>query len=87
LAALWENTMNPFIGEIRTFCFNWAPEHCAQCNGQLLPIKQNQALFAVLGIMYGGDGRTTFGLPDMPPASENGPYYCITLQGAFPMRR
>jgi microcystin-dependent protein len=86
LAALWENAMNPFIGEIRTFGFNFAPEYWLQCNGQLLPISQNTALFSLLGTMYGGDGRTTFGLPDMPPVSESGPYYCIAQQGVFPHR-
>lgn len=53
-----------FIGEIRAFSFGFAPKGWAQCNGQLLPINQNQALFALLGTMYGGDGRVTFGLPD-----------------------
>lgn len=53
-----------FIGEIRAFSFGFAPKGWAQCNGQLLPINQNQALFALLGTMYGGDGRVTFALPD-----------------------
>lgn len=53
-----------FIGEIRAFSFGTAPKGWAQCNGQLLPINQNQALFALLGTMYGGDGRVTFALPD-----------------------
>jgi microcystin-dependent protein len=55
----------PFLGEIRPFGFNFVPKGWAQCNGQLLPISQNQALFSLLGTMYGGDGRTTFGLPDL----------------------
>jgi microcystin-dependent protein len=55
----------PFIGEIRWFGFNFNPRGFALCNGQLLPIAQNQALFSLLGTTYGGDGRTTFGLPDM----------------------
>lgn len=53
-----------YIGEIRAFSFGFAPRGWAQCNGQLLPINQNQALFALLGTMYGGDGRVTFALPD-----------------------
>ncbi|WP_205668605.1 tail fiber protein [Ammoniphilus sp. CFH 90114] len=57
--------MEPFIGEIRIFSFHFAPKGWAQCNGQLMPINQNQALFALLGVTYGGDGRTTFGLPDL----------------------
>lgn len=55
----------PFIGQIQSFGFNFAPRSWAQCNGQLLPIAQNQALFSLLGTIYGGDGRTTFGLPDL----------------------
>ena len=55
----------PFIGEIQVFPFGFAPRGWAQCNGQLLPINQNQALFSLLGTMYGGDGRTTFALPDL----------------------
>jgi microcystin-dependent protein len=53
------------IGEIRTFAFDFAPKGWAKCEGQLLPINQNQALFALLGTTYGGDGRTTFALPDL----------------------
>lgn len=55
----------PFIGEIQLFPFNFAPRGWAQCNGQLLPINQNQALFALLGTMYGGNGVTNFALPDL----------------------
>src|SRR5712691_11767929 len=55
---------NPFLSEIRIASFSFAPKGWALCNGQLLPINQNQALFSILGTSYGGDGRTTFGLPD-----------------------
>lgn len=55
----------PFIAEIRMFGFNFAPMGWAFCNGQILPIQQNSALYAVIGITYGGDGRTTFGLPNL----------------------
>jgi microcystin-dependent protein len=55
----------PFVGEIRMTGFNFAPRGWALCNGQLLPIAQNQALFALLGTTYGGDGRVSFGLPDL----------------------
>jgi len=54
----------PFLGEVRVAGFGFPPKGWALCNGQLLPINQNQALFALLGTMYGGDGRTTFALPD-----------------------
>jgi microcystin-dependent protein len=54
----------PFLSEIRIMSFNFAPKGWAQCNGQLLPINQNQALFSLLGTTFGGDGRVNFGLPD-----------------------
>ena len=57
--------MEPFIGQIQLFGFGWAPVGWAVCNGQLLAISQNTALFSLLGTTYGGDGRTTFGLPDL----------------------
>ena len=59
----WADT--PYLGEIRWVSFSFAPKGWAQCNGQLLPINQNQALFALLGTTFGGDGRITFALPDM----------------------
>lgn len=57
--------MDPFIGQIQAFGFNFAPRGWAKCDGQLLPIAQNDALFSLLGTQFGGDGRTTFGLPDL----------------------
>lgn len=62
---------DPFIGEIKIVAFNFPPRNWARCDGQLLAISQNTALFSLLGTYYGGDGRTTFGLPD--------------LRGRFPM--
>lgn len=55
----------PFLGEIRLMSFNYAPQGWALCNGQFLAINQNQALFALLGTTYGGNGQTTFALPDL----------------------
>jgi len=55
----------PFLSEIRIFSFSFAPKGWAQCNGQFLPINQNQALFALLGTTYGGNGQTTFALPNL----------------------
>jgi microcystin-dependent protein len=55
----------PFLAEIRMVGFNFAPRGWAFCDGQILPIDQNQALYSLLGTMYGGDGRTTFALPDL----------------------
>ena len=67
----------PFIAEIKIFGGNFAPRGYAFCNGQLLPIAQNTALFSLLGTNYGGDGRTTFGLPNLqgraPMHPGNGP--------------
>lgn len=57
--------MDPFIGQIIMFGGNFAPRAWAFCDGQLLPIASNSALFSILGTTYGGDGRTTFGLPDL----------------------
>jgi microcystin-dependent protein len=54
-----------FIGEVKLFAGNYAPRNWAFCDGQLLPISQNQALFSIVGTLYGGDGRTTFALPDL----------------------
>lgn len=56
---------NPFLSQMQSFGFNFAPRGWAKCEGQLLPIAQNSALFSLLGTTYGGDGRTTFGLPDL----------------------
>jgi microcystin-dependent protein len=65
-----------YIGQISTFGFSFAPRFWAQCNGQLLPINQNQALFSLLGTTYGGNGVTTFQLPDLrsrTPVGIGGP--------------
>jgi len=55
----------PFLSEIKMFSFGFAPRNWALCNGQLLPINQNQALFSLLGTTYGGNGQTTFALPNL----------------------
>src|ERR1700722_13608325 len=57
--------MNPFIGQILMVGFNFAPQGWALCNGQIMPISQNTALFSLLGTYYGGDGVTTFALPNL----------------------
>ncbi|MCU6708644.1 tail fiber protein [Paenibacillus sp. J5C_2022] len=75
--------IEPFIGTIMMFGGNFAPRGWAFCNGQLLPISQNTALFSLLGITYGGDGRSTFALPNLqgrvPMHPEQGPG--LTLRG------
>ncbi|WP_299122105.1 tail fiber protein [uncultured Tenacibaculum sp.] len=65
LSATESKAQEPILGEVRIFAGNFAPRGWAFCDGQLLPISQNSALFSLLGTMYGGDGRTTFGLPDL----------------------
>jgi microcystin-dependent protein len=69
--------MDPFVAEIRMFPFNFAPKGWAFCNGQLMPISQNTAVFSLLGTTYGGDGKSTFALPDMqgnaPMHPDQGP--------------
>ena len=89
---------DPFVAEIRIFPFNFAPTGWAFCNGQLLPISQNTALFSLLGTTYGGDGKSTFALPDLegsvPIQQGQGAglsdylvlNFCIALQGVFPPR-
>lgn len=64
---------DPFVAEIRMFGFNFAPKGWAQCNGQLLPISQNTALFSLLGTYYGGDGKSTFALPNFEGSVPIGP--------------
>jgi microcystin-dependent protein len=60
---------DPFVAEIRMFCGNFSPVGWAQCNGQLLPISQNTALFSLLGTFYGVDGKSTFALPNLQGSS------------------
>lgn len=78
--------MEPFLGQIQIFPFQFAPVGWLPCNGQLLPIADNTALFDLIGITYGGDGSSTFALPTLPPLTPSGPYYCIAVEGIFPNR-
>lgn len=81
--------MNPLLGSIRLFAPNFAPKYFMPCDGQLLQIAQNTALFSLLGTMYGGDGVRTFALPKFPPMQlESGGsiLVCIAVQGVFPSR-
>lgn len=64
--------MEPFLGQLTLFPFNFAPKGWALCEGQLLPIEQNTALFSLLGTYFGGDGKTTFALPDLRGRVPNG---------------
>lgn len=74
----------PFVGEIRLFSFGVIPKGWAACNGQILQISQNQALFTILSNRFGGDGRTTFALPDLrgrTPLNISGDYPIATIGG------
>ena len=80
---------NPFVGEVETFAFDFCPQGWLSLNGQLMSINQNQALFALLGTTYGGDGQTTFALPTAKPiftATGAVLLQCIAMQGIFPSR-
>jgi microcystin-dependent protein len=89
LPATRENTMEGTLAEIRLFAGNFAPRGWAFCDGRTLPIAQRQALFALLGTMYGGDGQTSFCLPKLAPPAD-APHdtmkYIICLDGVFPSR-
>lgn len=79
----------PFLGQIAAFPYNFCPVGWTQMNGQLLPISQYAALFSLLGITYGGDGKTTFALPiEFPVTTPNGVtlIQCIAISGVFPSR-
>ena len=80
--------MEPFLGQIELFAFNFAPQGWAACEGQLLPINQETALFSLLGTTFGGNGQTTFALPDLRgKAPGDGLAYYIALQGIYPPRQ
>ncbi len=77
--------MDTYIGSILLVAFNFVPTGFAFCDGSLLQINQNQALFALLGNQFGGDGKTTFALPKMA-APGTGLHYVICVNGIFPSR-
>jgi microcystin-dependent protein len=81
--------VDPFLGDIVLFSFDFAPSHWMTCEGQTLSISTNQALFALLGAKFGGNGITTFCLPDLRnavPLPGMGMHYCIAVQGIYPSR-
>ena len=73
---------DPFVAEIRMFGGDLAPNGWARCNGQLMPISQNAELFSRLGTVYGGDGKTTFALPNLQATAN----FFIAMRGTFPSR-
>jgi hypothetical protein len=79
--------MDTYIGTILLFAFNYAPEGWLPCNGKLLPINENQALYALLGPTYGGDGKIMFALPNLTGKEPiPGLAYYICVNGLFPQR-
>jgi len=76
--------MEELLGSITLFAGNFAPNGFLPCNGQLLPIAQYSALYSILGMTYGGDGKTTFALPKI--AGINGTMYIIAIVGIYPAR-
>jgi microcystin-dependent protein len=80
----WSSSMEPLLGTIQVFAFGFAPVGWAPCNGMLLPIQENTALYTLLGTTYGGDGQTSFALPKLAPLAPNGPGYYIAMLGIMP---
>lgn len=80
--------MDQYLGQILYVAFSYAPSGWAVCDGQVLPVSSNQALFALLGDRFGGDGHTTFGLPKLTtaPTTPPGLLPVIALTGLFPPR-
>jgi hypothetical protein len=72
-------TGDVYLGQIEAFAFNFAPTGWLPCDGRLLQIMQNQALFSLLGTSYGGDGMRTFGLPKLVPITPPGPNFYIAV--------
>jgi microcystin-dependent protein len=79
-------TTTYLLGSIQIFGFNFPLQGFAACQGQILPIAQNQQLFSLLGPTYGGNGTTTFALPKLAPLGPSGPFYFICIAGAYPQR-
>jgi microcystin-dependent protein len=77
--------MEPLLGQITLFPYNFVPKGWMACTGQQLPISQWQALFSLVGTNFGGDGRTTFALPNLQAPAAN-LQYCIAVTGVYPSR-
>jgi len=74
------------MGQVELFAFPFAPSGWSPCDGRLMAISQNPALFSLLATTYGGNGTTDFALPKLKPAGSGGPSYFIAIQGPFPVR-
>jgi microcystin-dependent protein len=80
-------TMDGYYAEIRLFAGTYAPQNWAFCEGQILQIASNEALFSLIGTLYGGDGRSTFGLPNLKGKEpQEGMHYIICTLGTWPQR-
>lgn len=79
--------MEPFIGQIQLFAFNFVPAGWLLCDGQMLSVSQNIQLFYLLGTAFGGNGTTTFAVPDLRKVAPPNTHYCIAVQGIFPQRQ
>lgn len=78
--------MDLLLGTIVLLPFRFIPQGYAACNGQLLGIRQYQALFSLLGTQFGGDGTSTFALPDLGAQAPKGMQYCMVINGLYPER-
>lgn len=79
--------MEPLLGQIELFPFNFDPAYWVTCDGRLLSISSYSALYSLLGTQFGGNGTTTFGIPDLRNATPNpNMHYCIALSGIYPSR-
>ena len=78
--------MGAFPGQIELFAFDYAPAGWLTCSGQLLSIQEFPTLFQLIGTTYGGDGQTSFAVPNLQPLAPNGPFYCISLFGQAPQK-
>jgi len=76
----------PFIGQIAIFPYTFAPANWALCDGKLLPISQHTALFSLIGVQFGGDGKTTFALPNYGSIAPPNSKYYIAMNGIYPSR-
>ncbi|KAM0756567.1 receptor-binding domain of short tail fiber protein gp12 [Meredithblackwellia eburnea MCA 4105] len=84
--SIAKRSSDPFVGEIMWTATNYCPTGWARTNGQTLPINQNTALFSLLGTNYGGNGQTTFNLPNLNTYRPGCTFSCIALQGIYPSR-
>ncbi len=78
--------MDPYLAEIKLFPFNFVPFGWAECNGAIMQIRQNTALYSLIGNQFGGDGRTTYALPNLSDCAPTGMKFYIAIMGLYPIR-